>query len=77
MITDEAAAFYRNHRGGSGAVILVTAINGSTKEQRHGIFGSVELANAWRDHLPDEFVCVYSPYIVDDPEWGNEAALHG
>lgn len=73
MMTDDAANFYRNHRGGSGAVVLAIAIDTVTKTERHGIFGTIELANEWSDHLGDDFVCVFSPYIVDDPDWGNEA----
>ncbi len=63
--------FYKTHRGGTGAVVLVIAINDSTKEHRHGIFGSIETAEAWRDTLGDDVTCVYSPYVVDCPEWGN------
>lgn len=62
--------FYRAHRGGSGNVILVIAIN-DEGERRHGIFGSIEIAQAWRNTLAEDWACVYSPYIVDDPEFGN------
>lgn len=71
-MTDDADAFYANHRGGSGAVIRVIAIHRTGKE-RNGIFGSIETAQEWRRSLGDNFTCVFSPYIVDDPDWGNEA----
>jgi hypothetical protein len=64
--------FYACHRGGSGAVIMVTAVHDRSKMERYGIFGSMETAQEWRRSLGDEFTCVFSPYIVDDPDWGNE-----
>lgn len=70
-MTDEEE-FYLNHRGGSGAVIVVTAIDPETHEERIGIFGSAETAHEWRRSLPDKLRCVFAPYIVDDPDWGNE-----
>ena len=65
--------FYRHHRGGSGAVLLVTAIHDRTKKQQHGIFGSIETAQEWRRALGEDWTCVFSPFIVDDPDWGNES----
>lgn len=70
---DDLEEFYKNHRGGSGAVIVVTAIDPETHEERMGIFGARETADEWRRSLPEKLVCVFAPYIVDDPDWGNEA----
>ena len=70
----EEEAFFKNHRGGSGAVIRVIAIDDRTHEERNGIFGSIDTAQEWRRSLGDGFTCVFSPYIVDDPDWGNEAS---
>lgn len=64
--------FYQNHRGGNGAVVVVTAIGNSDNQDRLGIFGSIETAHEWRRSLGNSFTCVFSPYIVDDPDWGNE-----
>jgi hypothetical protein len=72
-MVDECEEFYKVHRGGSGAVIVVTAVHDDTHEERMGIFGSAETAHEWRRSLPDNFICVFAPYIVDDPDWGNEA----
>lgn len=69
---DEAEQFFQNHRGGSGAVVVVTAVRDDGQEQT-GIFGSIETAHEWRRSLGDKFTCVFAPYIVDDPDWGNEA----
>tara|TARA_R110000868_G_scaffold158980_2_gene387422 strand:+ start:2966 stop:3184 length:219 start_codon:yes stop_codon:yes gene_type:complete len=68
-VSDEEI-FYENHRGGSGAVIRVIAI--CDGEERNGIFGSIETAREWQRSLGDNVTCVFSPYIVDDPDWGNE-----
>ena len=65
--------FYKNHRGGLGAVVTVTAINSETGSELLGVFSSVETAESWRGSLPDGYHCIFSPYIVDDPDWGNEA----
>jgi hypothetical protein len=70
---DDMEIFYRNHRGGGGAVIMVTAINDADHSEQHGIFGSIDTAHEWRRHLGDGYTCVFAPYIVDDPDWGNEA----
>jgi hypothetical protein len=64
-----ADEFYNTHRGGSGAVILVLEFSGD--DEIRGIFGSIESAHNWRNTLGDEYVCVFSPYVVDCPEWGN------
>lgn len=36
---------------------------------RVGVFSSLEKADAWAKatHLP----CIISPYIIDEPEWGE------
>ena len=67
----EFPEYFNAHRGGSGQVVTVTAIHDLSEEQRLGIFGSIEKAKAWRDTLGDTWTCVYAPFIVDDPEFGN------
>lgn len=70
-----AEDFYKHHRGGSGAVVMAYANRidgGVVKEEREGIFSCLETAEAWRTSLGEQWVCVYAPYIVDDPDWGNE-----
>lgn len=64
--------FYRKHRGGSGPVILMIVVDdfGDDPDAFH-IFGSIEAAHAHRDTLGDNVTCVFSPYIVDDPGWGD------
>ena len=70
MITEDN--FYKFHRGGSGAVVVVFVIDRKTGDERTGIFSSIETAQEWRRSLPDDFACIFAPYIVDDPDWGNE-----
>jgi hypothetical protein len=64
----EARQFYDKHRGGSGAVVLVI-VCGENGNDEYGIFGSIEAAEAWA--LTQDDPVVFSPYIVDDAEWGN------
>jgi hypothetical protein len=62
--------FYDRHRGGSGNVIVVHAY--SDDDQITGVFSSIETAQAWRDSLDeDEWTCVFAPYVVDEPDFGN------
>lgn len=70
--TDECDEFYRHHRGGQGAVIVVHSYDEMNRE-RIGIFSSIETAQAWTNALGDNWTSVFCPYIVDDPDWGNEA----
>lgn len=63
-------AFYAAHRGGSGNVILVIAY--SDDGERVAIFGSIETAQKWAFSLSDEWHCVFAPYVVDQPGFGNE-----
>lgn len=72
-MTDDDEAFYQKHRGGGGPVIVVTIINNETGHERHGVFGSIEAAHAWRKAINETecITAVYAPYVVDDPEWGN------
>lgn len=69
------SAFYGNHRGGAGPVIIAVAIEDFSGAHRYGVFSTLELAQEWSGHLGDRFACVFAPYIVDDPDWGNEANL--
>ena len=70
---DECEQFYQRHRGGSGAVVVVIAIRDRDGQERTGIFSSIETADEWCRSLGDAVTCLFVPYIVDDPDWGNEA----
>lgn len=67
----DAPEYFKGHRGGSGPVVLVIAVSDHGDGERHGIFGSIETAMAWRDTLGDDWTCIYAPYVVDVPEFGN------
>lgn len=62
--------FYAKHRGGSGSVIIVMAINKNA--ERMGVFGSIETAQLWALEFGDDWHCIFSPYVVDEPGFGNE-----
>jgi hypothetical protein len=68
-------AFYAAHAaGGPGNVVLalaqpIIADHG----ERIGVFSTIAKARAWADTLSeDEFAgVVFSPYVIDVPEYGN------
>jgi len=68
--------FYKVHRGGSGPVVVVFAyFNAKTTsrdKERIGIFGSFEKAQEWAFKLGDDWHCVFCPFVVDEPDFGNE-----
>lgn len=68
---DDETSFYEKHRGGYGAVVMVRALHDDTQDELVGIFGSIETAKDWRRSLSEKFSCLFSPYIIDDPDWGN------
>ena len=61
--------FYRIHRGGAGNVIMVMAFNNG--KDKIGVFGSIETAQKWALQFGGEWHCVFSPFIVDEPDFGN------
>ena len=63
--------FYERHRGGSGNVVVVFAYSEFNYDELTGIFSSIEKAHAWRDTLGDEWTCIFAPYVVDEPDYGN------
>jgi len=72
-MSEEFNEFYAKHRGGSGAVIVVTA-QGPDELEVIEVFSNIEAAEAWIATLGEDFICIFSPHIVDEPEWGNKAA---
>ena len=69
---EELDEFYRKHRGGSGSVIIVSAYGDG--DERQAVFGSVEAAREWSDALGESWSCIFSPYVVDEPDFGNTVA---
>jgi|HigsolmetaAR201D_1030396.scaffolds.fasta_scaffold14837_4 hypothetical protein len=63
--------FWQKHRGGSGAVVVVFAINEETNEEQVEVFSCIENAEAWGETLGPEWNCVFSPKVVDHPDFGH------
>ncbi|MGE0629771.1 MAG: hypothetical protein AB7O43_18355 [Hyphomicrobiaceae bacterium] len=63
-------SFYKVHRGGSGNVIVVYATEDMMGE-KIGIFGSIETAQEWAYELGEKWHCIFVPYVVDHPDFGN------
>lgn len=72
---EEWRSFYDQHRGGRGSVIMVTAFppDGDFAHARVGIFSCIETAEDWAATFSDEHQIVFSPYVVDEPDFGNVA----
>lgn len=62
--------FYQAHRGGSGRVLLAQGFEDGDLAIM-GIFSSIETLNAFTEKCADHLRWIISPYIVDDPEWGD------
>ncbi|CAN1724457.1 protein of unknown function [Hyphomicrobium sp. 1Nfss2.1] len=67
---EEWREFYNQHRGGAGNVILVSVFGGGDLD-RVAMFGSIERAEEWAASLGDEVQVVFSPHVVDEPDFGN------
>lgn len=61
--------FWQQHRGGSGLIVVVHAI--TEDEEQCAVFSCIENAEAWAAGLDEEWSCVFAPYVVDEPEFGN------
>lgn len=59
--------FFRLHDAEPRGVYLVTVY----PEERNAIFGTKAAADAWLATLPDEDTAVVSPYVIDEPDFGN------
>lgn len=51
-------------------VIVVQAYD-NNEEVGMGIFSNEENANKWLNSLPEHYVCVVMPYVIDEPDYGN------
>lgn len=60
---------YLEHCSSNNGVVLVNAINGDN--HINGIFSCLEKAQQWTDGLGDEWACIFSPFIIDEPDYGN------
>lgn len=62
--------FYNAHRGGTGPIIMVSVFD-DDGFPRVAMFGSIERAEEWAATLGDEVRVVFSPHVVDEPDFGN------
>lgn len=67
---EEWRAFYNKHRGGTGNVIMVSVFGGG-KLNRVAMFSCIENAEKWASTFGDDVPVVFSPHVVDEPEFGN------
>jgi hypothetical protein len=70
---DEVAAFFASHCSTPGGVIVVE-VWADGERQQTGIFRSFDKAMAWRDRFGDDGAAIFSPYVLDEPDFGNVPA---
>lgn len=70
---EEWRDFYNQHRGGSGAIIMVTAVppSGDLRKARIAMFSTIDKAETWADTFGAKCQIVFAPYVVDEPDYGN------
>lgn len=66
---EEWRGFYEQHRGGSGNIIMVSVFLDGM--DRVAMFSSIERAEEWANTLGDDVSVVFSPHVVDEPDFGN------
>lgn len=69
-MADSTDDFYKLHRGGNGRVV-VAFLYTDGELVGTGIFSCIESAEAWVSVQEDCDGAVFSPYVVDCPEFGN------
>lgn len=70
---EEWRGFYNQHRGGSGNVIVVTAIPPSLdlRRARLAVFSCIEAAEKFAETFSEKHKIIFAPYVVDEPDFGN------
>ena len=66
----------RKHRGGTGSVWFVHAINEDDESERVAVFSSVEASDAWMKTLCGPWVAMRTPLMIDEPDYGVGARAH-
>lgn len=68
---EEWRGYYNQHRGGSGPIIMVSVFGPKRSDMRVAMFSCIEKAEAWAATLGDDVQVVFSPHVVDEPDFGN------
>lgn len=68
---EEWRSFYNQHRGGAGNIIMVSAFGATRSDMRVAMFSCIERAEEWAATLGDDVQVVFSPHVVDEPDYGN------
>ncbi len=69
---EEWREFYNQHRGGAGAIIMVTAVppTGDLHKAEIAMFSCIERAEDWAATFSDKHQVIFAPYVVDEPDFG-------
>lgn len=63
----EIREFFDKHCAGGGVILVI--IIGDEGEYQYGVFRSYNAASAWKSD--EDVQRIFTPYIIDDPEWGD------
>lgn len=70
-IDPETRAFYDRHCSTPGGVVLAHIYDSDGDEMETGVFSSLAKAHEWVGTRVDATAAVFSPYVIDAPEYGN------
>lgn len=74
MIEDlpqDTLEFYERHCAMPGGVVIAFCYSADGDEMVSGVFSSLEKASEWVATHQDEGSVIFSPYVIDQPEYGN------
>jgi hypothetical protein len=71
MTDEETDKFFADHVAHGSTHVVVAHVMLEDGAERHGVFSSLEKAEAWADEIDEDGDVVFVPYIIDHPEYGN------
>lgn len=72
----ETQAFFKSHTESGASYVVAVYVFDDEGGHVLGLFSTLENAHAWADTFEGEpriTSCLFSPYVVDVPEFGNVA----
>lgn len=66
--------FYEQHCAMPGGVVIAFCYDGDGEAAETGVFSTLEKASEWVSAHQIEGSVIFSPYVIDQPEFGNVPA---
>lgn len=72
-MSDDIDTFYAKHAAGGPSHVVACIAMRKDDNSEFSVFSTIANARAWADSLSDDDYhgCVFVPYVVDCPEFGN------